>query len=193
MWSALLLMLAACVPDPPRAAVQELPRLFELPDFQLTERGGRTVTKKDLLGRIWVADFIFTRCQGPCPAMTREMHGLQETLGAGEFPDLRLVTITVDPLYDTPAVLTEYARAQGAEGERWLFLTGEWPMIHKLAGVDGFKLPVQVDQADGLITHSTRFALVDDKGWVRGYYEGVDGPRIDDLKAAVRLLRTASL
>ena len=96
------------------------PVLAELPDFSLQERGGRAVGRSDLLGRAWVADFIFTRCAGSCPAMTARLARLQRELPA----DVALVSITVDPEHDTREVLAQYAAAHHVDGERWRLATG---------------------------------------------------------------------
>lgn len=148
-----------------------LPVLFELPEFSLTERSGDTITRESLLGKVWIADFIFTTCPGPCPKMTSNMAQLQQALSDAE--DLRLVSVTVDPATDTPAKLKEYADAYHALPDRWLFLTGDMSDVYELC-VNGFKLAAPTSQpVEGeLITHSTKFALVDRKGRIRGYYEG---------------------
>jgi cytochrome oxidase Cu insertion factor (SCO1/SenC/PrrC family) len=111
-----------------------------LPDFSLIERSGRRVTLADLRGKVWVADFIYTHCTDTCPLQSAEMARLQADLGAQ--PDVRLVTITVDPAQDTPEVLAEYANRFGADRERWLFLTGQKRSIYDLAE-KGFMLSVE--------------------------------------------------
>jgi protein SCO1/2 len=163
----------------------ELPVLGVLPAFSLTERSGRMVTRNDLMGRPWVADFIFTRCTGICPLLSARMAGLQESL-AGR-PDVKLVSISVDPQWDTPEVLARYADRHGADPDQWLFLTGEWDAIRKLVG-EGFKLGVSRAKAgevpDGeLVTHSERLVLVDGQGRIRGYYHGTEDDSVEKLEA----------
>jgi len=160
-WSALT---PAREPDAPR-----------VPEFSLTERSGRTVTRADLEGSWWVADFIFTRCTGICPLLTARMAQLQQSL-----PGLRLVSFSVDPDYDTPDVLARYAEgAVPAGGEQqWLFLTGPRATLHALIG-DGFHLSVSDAAPAGaspgeLVTHSDRLVLVDPDGYIRGYYHGTE-------------------
>ena len=171
-------------------ADKPLPALFALPDFSLTERSGDTVTRATLAGKVWIADFIFTTCPGPCPRMTRRMAGLQTALA--DLPDLRLVTITVDPKRDTPERLKEYAAKYGAEPQRWLFLTGDREAIYRLS-TDGFKLAAIVEQdevqsTDHPILHSTRFVLVDREGQVRAYYDGTSEKDMERLAADARRL-----
>jgi protein SCO1/2 len=171
-------------------AQQTLPVLFTLPDFSLTERGGQAVTLGSLKGKVWIADFIFTHCQGPCPLMTRQMAGLQAALAG--VPDLQLVSITCDPKRDTPERLREYAQQAGADPRRWLFLTGDRQAIYDLSA-KGFHMGVNVDPGDVNTTdypilHSTRFALIDRDGAVRGFYDGTSPEVVDRLKDDARRL-----
>src|SRR5689334_24366880 len=99
-----------------------LPDLGTVPPFALTERAGTPLGAADLAGHVWIADFVFTRCPDFCPALTGRMAGLQKRLAAGDDP-VRLVSFSVDPAHDTPAVLTAYATRAGASGT-WLFATG---------------------------------------------------------------------
>jgi protein SCO1/2 len=128
-WSLLRWALAGRTPGedvPPR-----LPVYGSVPDFSLTERSGRQVGGSDLRGKVWIATFIFTRCRDTCPLQSAEMARLQREFAAEE--DVRLVSITVDPERDTPAVLVRYAAHFGAHPDRWLFLTGDRAAIHRLA------------------------------------------------------------
>lgn len=140
-----------------------------IPDFELVERSGETVTLSDLDGEIWIANLIFTHCGGTCPMMTVQMRSLLNVLPE----DVRFVSITVDPSRDTPEVLAEYADFYGADPERWLFLTGERDDIYRLSR-EGFHLAVDDTFGSEIepITHSTRFVLVDQEGRIRNYYDG---------------------
>jgi cytochrome oxidase Cu insertion factor (SCO1/SenC/PrrC family) len=120
-----------------RQAGHDLPRLWEVPDFALIERSGQSVTRADLLGKVWIASIIFTRCAEECPLVSNHMARLQATFAAE--PDVRLVSITVDPAYDTPDVLTRYAQSFAAQPQRWLFLTGDKATIYRLVR-EGFRL-----------------------------------------------------
>jgi cytochrome oxidase Cu insertion factor (SCO1/SenC/PrrC family) len=114
-----------------------LPRLWEVPDFALIERSGQSVTRADLLGKVWIASVIFTRCVEECPLVSNHMARLQDAFAAE--PDVRLVSVTVDPAYDTPEVLTRYAQSFAAQPQRWLFLTGDKATIYRLVR-EGFRL-----------------------------------------------------
>jgi cytochrome oxidase Cu insertion factor (SCO1/SenC/PrrC family) len=159
-----------------------LPVLWRAPEFELTDQAGRAARRADLSGRLWLADFIFTRCGGQCPALTVEMRKLQD-----EIPDALLVSFSVDPEHDTPEVLSAYAQKFGAHPERWRFLTGPrealWTISEK-----GFKLSVMENAKDERepIAHDPRIQLVDRLGRVRGQYS------VNDPEAMRRLREDAA-
>ncbi|HWP24421.1 MAG TPA: SCO family protein [Candidatus Binatia bacterium] len=162
-----------------------------VPDFSLTERSGTAVSSADLRGQIWIADFIYTRCTDTCPLQTATMAKLQEEY-AGR-PNVRLVSFSVDPEHDTPAVLTQYAARYRADPRRWYFLTGQREPVMRLIR-DGFHLSVGTFPADseisGMIPHSPRFVLIDPQGRIRGYYDTRDHQAWVRLKNDIdRLLR----
>src|SRR5262245_19187202 len=126
------------------AFAARLPVYASVPDFTLTDQRGRPVRKADLEGKVWIASLIFTTCHNECPLMTAEMAQLQSDLAY--VPDLRLVSISVDPDRDTPAVLSEYAERFNADPQRWFFLTGDKRTIYRLAS-EGFRLGI-VDPAE---------------------------------------------
>jgi cytochrome oxidase Cu insertion factor (SCO1/SenC/PrrC family) len=166
----------------PAAKVHDrpLPVVASVPAFTLTERSGRTVSREDLLGKVWVADFVFTTCTGPCPEMTLRMRSLQETLKRTK-RDITLVTVTVDPVTDTPKVLQRYADKFGADPERWLFLTGDDErFIHNLV-LKGFLQALAPATEDSPIIHSTRFVMIDRQGRIRGSHDGLDVEERDQL------------
>ena len=177
VWAGLAVALAAAIAVGARSALAPArdDTALRVPEFSLTDRSGRTITRADLEGSWWVADFVFTRCTGICPLLTARMADLAQRL-----PDVRLVSFSVDPGFDTPQVLARYAETavpDGAPG-RWLFLTGPRQELHALIG-EGFKLAVSdtapLHAADGeLVTHSDRLVLVDPEGYIRGYYHGTD-------------------
>lgn len=159
---------------------EPLPILGQAPELALTNRDGRVVRLADLEGMPWVASFVFTRCPASCPMITARVARLNKALD----PDLpvRFVSISVDPEFDTPAVLQRYAESFQAP-ERWLFLTGSRDDVRRIS-VEGFKLGLDMNPTPGLvgvdgavpepILHSTRLVLVDGHGDIRGYYEAFD-------------------
>jgi cytochrome oxidase Cu insertion factor (SCO1/SenC/PrrC family) len=123
----------------PEASSARLPIYGAVPDFALIDQAGHSVRKADLEGKVWVADFIFTSCADECPLISAEMARLQSDLV--HIPDIRFVSISVDPERDIPAVLSQYADRFNADPERWFFLTGDKPAIHRLVR-DGFRLGI---------------------------------------------------
>ena len=140
-----------------------LPVLGGVPPFGLTRQDGHAFDSRSLDGRIWVADFIFTHCPGPCPMMSERMRQVETE--TRDLADVRLVSFTVDPARDTPPVLDRYAKHFLAPPGRWFFLTGEPGRLDHL-GLNVFHL----NRVAGSLDHSTRFTLVDRKGRIRGYY-----------------------
>lgn len=145
-----------------RREVEQMPVIRAVPEFSLTDQEGRTVTKADFQGKIWIADFIFTRCAAPCPLMTARMLEMQKALV--KTPDVKLVSVTVDPEYDTPEVLKAYAEANFADPDRWKFLTGDKAVIEKLV-TEGFMQ--HLSEENGEPVHGTMFLMVDGNGMVR--------------------------
>ena len=194
-------------PELTEGALEALGDYGEVPDFALTERSGRRVTRGDLLGTVWLANFIYTQCTETCPLQSARVARLQAAFAREA--DLRFVSITVDPEHDTPAVLARYAERYAADPTRWLFLTGDKRVIYHVAK-DGFRLGV-VDSSDpgrsaglsrwlapapawashgsqGLIMHSSRFVLVDRRAQVRAYHLPDDEASLARLQANLREL-----
>ncbi len=189
LWTVLVLTLVAVLGATlwsafHRESTEPLPVLGQVPPFALIGRDGRPVTLADLAGEPFVIDFIFTRCVSSCPLMTAAMTKVGQGLEEGK--EFRRVSVSVDPGFDTPSVLTRYAETHGAPST-WWFLTGDPQSILALMG-DGFHLAVEPDTGDprNPIAHSTRLVLVDGRGRIRGYYQGLDR---DDLARLDRDLR----
>jgi len=164
-----------------------LPAFSELSDFTLKESSGRDFQLQDLLGNVWIADFIFTRCGGPCPMMSAHMQTLQ---GKIHHPDVKFVSFSVDPEHDTPEVLKKYAERFGADRLRWFFLTGSKKKIHAMArGEFLLATDEEKDQPpETLMLHSTKFVLVDRSGSIRGYYDSTDAEALKKLEGDVKIL-----
>ena len=151
-----------------------------VPGFQLTNQNGQPFGSAQLSSKIWIADFIYTTCPGPCPMISSRMSELQKPL---QKTDVHLVSFSVNPEKDTPEVLRGYADKLQAEPGRWDFLTGAKPAIYKLSH-DGFKLAVSDgSDAQGIPVHSTRIVLVDRHGQIRGYYDATEPEAITKLLA----------
>jgi len=171
----LALAMGACIKPKP------LPDFGAAPSFQLTTQTGQAFDSQSLAGQVWVADFIYTTCPGPCPMMTQQMRQIQDRT-AQEMNDVKLVSFTVDPAHDTPPVLTEYARHYRVDPARWSFLTGDMAALNRV-GL-GFKL----NTVDGKLSHSTRFVLVDRHMRIRGFYTTDEDAFLPQLVHDIRQL-----
>jgi len=168
------LVLCGCISMGP-----PLPVLGQVPPFSLTAETGQPFDSKTLDGKVWVADLIYTTCPGPCPRMSSLMRQVQQL--SSTIPDVRLVSFTVDPEHDTPAVLAQYAVRYRAQPERWRFLTGPREELNHLAR-DAFKL----NTVDGSLAHSTRLVLLDRQSRIRGYYSTSDNDPVRQLVLDIR-------
>ena len=134
---------------------------------------------------MWVASFVFTRCTGPCPAVTSTVARLQADYK--NEPRVKFVTFTVDPKCDDLSALCAYADARKADPDRWLFLTGDEETVHKLLR-EQFKQAVgrkdgpEVKEGDEF-AHSTRLTVVDQQGVIRGVYAGLPDEHVADPTA----------
>ena len=177
---ALAVPMGALVMRAPMRA--ELPVLANLPQFRLVDQDNRPFSRDDMLGKVWVADFVFTSCADACPRLQNKMKRIQDRLLPPEQGgSIALLSISVDPERDTPEKLRDYAQAFGARKAMWLYLTGPQKEVERTV-VQGFhtamaKLPVpgrdpHLEAFD--IMHGERFVLVDAKGRIRGFYDADD-------------------
>jgi len=168
-------------------AENELEAIKGVPDFTLVNQFNEEVSRDDFFGYVLVVNFIFTNCGGICPTMTFQMRELQDSL-TEEIP-VRFISITVDPARDTPDMLRAYAEENGADSDRWLFLTGDSETIYSLSR-EGFLLGVNPEGGSlrEPIMHSQRFVLVDDNGMIRDYYDGFDEEELDRLRQDIKYI-----
>jgi protein SCO1/2 len=163
-----------------RAATPPLPVLGTLPDFRLTDQEGQPFGSTELRGYVWMAGFIFTRCPTICPAITARMGKIQKR-ARGIEEGFRLVSFSVDPTYDTPARLAEYARAHKARPRMWKMLTGPLGAM-KSTVEEGLKIAMGTPEGEqdfASLFHGTHFVLVDRDLRIRGYYDS-SAPDVED-------------
>lgn len=176
---------------PSPAEALGLQTLWKVPTFTLTDQSGRPFGTAQLAGKVAVVDFIYTRCGASCPTLTAQMAKLQAAFQGQA--GLQFVSISVDPLHDTPAVLARYGRQFGADFSGWAFLTGPQDRIDALMQ-GGFKVPVlrvQVDEAGNQVVdipHTSTLALLDRRGRIRAFYEGIEEATWPKLKRALGVL-----
>lgn len=159
-----------------------------IPGFSLLNQKGRRVNEGVFKGNVSVVSFFFSSCQTICPAMNNELLRVQGNFDTE--PEVQLLSFSIDPAYDTPGVLREYAERLGANEKQWSFLTGDKTAIHELVRC-GFILPVQqYDTEDGTVdyAHSDKVILVDSQRRIRGYYSGTDPEDVDRLITEMKIL-----
>jgi protein SCO1/2 len=176
-----------------RQRPKPLPVLTTLPPWQLTDAAGRPFGSAQLRGRAYVANFMFTSCQTVCPTLSRHLARVQSaTAGLGD--RLHLVSISVDPVVDTPARLTEYSHRYSADPRRWHFVTGEARELQRIAA-DGFLVALGATPTTGEgrpqrfdILHSANLMLVDGDGRMRGLYRADDDGLAELTREATALV-----
>jgi len=175
----LALIVVACQPKP------DLPQLFPVPNAALVDSDGTRVQLDGMKGSVTVYDFIFTNCAASCPIMTNNMRALTPMIEKDA--PVRFVSISVDPVRDTPQVLAAYAK-RVRNDPRWMFLTGDRQTIVDLS-VKGFKLaagdPVPGGEA---LLHSSKFVVADKRGVIRAYYDATNGASTKEVARAVKAL-----
>lgn len=163
---------------------QPLPAFGAVPPFALTDQAGAAFSSTQLDGKIWVANFVFTRCPTVCPTLTARMHRIQDgTNGLGNA--VHLVSFTVDPEFDSAARLTEYAERHRA-GPRWTFLTGDRATLEAVIQRGLKQAMVRGDGSLMSIAHSNSVVLVDGRGVIRGFY------RLSDAASVEAVIRDTS-
>ena len=167
--------LAGCS-RPPLEKEEQLPDFGPLPGFHLTAHTGAAFARDALQGSVWILDFIFTNCTLVCPRMTVEMRKLQQRTSG--MPQVRLLSISIDPDRDTVPVLAAYAAKHGADPTRWLFVTGDKPSIRRIQEATQRHL-----DPEEFTAHSKQLYLVDGSGFVRGVYSVVQFSALQDLMA----------
>lgn len=196
-----LVALLGCAPSAPSAPPSEdaldISPIVPLPDFTLTTQRGASFGRGDMLGKVWIVNFMFTSCTSVCPMLSARMSEVATRYASAS--DVRYLSVSVDPVTDTPAVLTAYAARFGADAARWTWLTGEEENVQQVI-IGGFRemvqrlpgTPATTEAAAGKgppapnILHGERFVVVDRDGVIRGYPD----PKVPgDVEAVVDAVR----
>ena len=180
----------------PRWNESELDTVFQtIPAFQLTDDKGKGFSSKALQGKIYVANFFFTRCGTICPKITSQVSRATDTFNQDK--DVHFISISVDPNYDEPSKLSAYAKRFEADSTHWTFLTGKKKEIYPLI-LKGFHVPLAdaseydaaIKNPDETFIHSERLVLVDKSGVIRGFYDGTDKKEVDRLIMEIKVLKS---
>jgi protein SCO1/2 len=161
--------------------------VHQIPPFTFLNQEGKEFSDKDLSNSIYVANFFFSRCKGICLDMSSQLVRVQEEYKDNE--QVKIVSFSVDPIYDNPAILKDYANAYRAIPGKWNFLTGRKDSLYKLAGPHGFFLNAkEIENVDDEFIHDNHLVLVDKERRIRGYYDGTDKKEVDRLILEIGVL-----
>lgn len=157
-----------------------------IPQFEFVAQDSSKIGKSQMMGKVTIVDFFFTSCPSICPVMSLEMERVQDAFR--NEAQVQLYSISIDPEYDTPEVLSNYSELHGAKEGKWFFLNGPKDQVYDLARC-GFVLPT----IDGRgiaenFTHSDKLALIDGEGRIRGYYSGTSREEVDLLILETKIL-----
>lgn len=159
----------------------------KIPDYKLVDQNGAIFDSKRVDSCFKVYDFVFTRCESICPKMSSQLVRVQEAFK--EDKDVVLLSLSVDPEYDTPEVLKLYSKTYNATPGVWYFLTGEKDSIYTLGQKQFFLTAKQNEEDLTDFLHSEKIVLVDKNGWIRGYYNGTDEFEVDRLIIELKVLK----
>jgi protein SCO1/2 len=154
------------------STVQHIGNDHKIANFSFTNQNGKIITQKEYENTIYVADFFFTTCPTICPKMTNNMVWLQNQLK--KYPNIKLLSFSVTPDIDTPAVLKKYAQEKGVDDTRWNLVTGDKKEIYYLARKS--YLAVKTGKPEELydMVHTENFILIDKNKRIRGFYDGTN-------------------
>jgi protein SCO1/2 len=157
-----------------------------IPEFSFYSQDSTIIGRSNMEGKITIVDFFFTSCPSICPVMSTEMERVQDAFrNEGE---IQIFSISIDPEYDTPPVLSGYAEDHGASNGKWFFLNGPKEETYELARC-GFALPIVDGEGNpDDFVHSDKFILIDELGRIRGYYSGTDREEVDKLILETKIL-----
>lgn len=158
-----------------------------IPDFEFVNQYGKKISKKDFKEKIFVADFIFTTCQGICPKMSDQMTRVQEKVK--DMEDVLLLSHTVDPEHDSVPVLFDYAGKVGAKEGKWHLVTGDKKELYDIARKGYLVTAMEGDGGPDDFIHSEKFLLVDKQGRIRGFYDGTDPKEVKRLLDEIKVLK----
>ena len=168
-------------------SVKHISRNHRIAEFDLVNQNGEVISKEDFEGKIYVADFFFTRCQTICPIMAVNMRDLQEEFKND--PDLKFLSHSVTPVMDSDHVLRDYADKNQAMDGKWEITTGKKKHIYELARKSYFAVLDEGDGGDQDFIHTEQFVLVDKKGRIRGFYDGTEKEEMQRIIDDIAILK----
>ena len=165
-------------------SIQDVNKDHTISDFAFVNQLGDTIRKKNVEGKIFVADFFFTTCAGICPKMTTQLTRVQKEFM--DDPNFLILSHTVNPSIDTVETMYKYAERFGADPKKWWFLTGSKHDLYIMARKSYLVVPDKDDPnfdhgGESDFVHTENFALIDPDGRIRGMYDGTNPAEVDEL------------
>jgi len=182
--AAILLVMSGCGKKEIENAVT-----WPVKDFTATSQDNKPFGLKDVKGKIWLADFVFTSCEDVCPPMTSNMTKLQKQVKEEGLKDVEFVSFSVDPTVDTPEALARYAKQFGADFKNWTFLTGYSQEFIEEYASKTFKTIVKKPAEGDQVIHQTFFYLVDQEGNIKKTYGGFKDVPYDEIIKDIKTLQ----
>lgn len=188
---SILVLIAALIFGVKNYMTSSLFTVMKVPEFSLKDQNNQSISNKDMLGKVYLVEFFFSRCPTICPVMNTNMRHIEQEINS---PNFGIISISIDPENDTPEILKEHARIIGAKSPNWHFLTGDRSYIGNIAKEFDIYVGDQKDQAESL-NHSGEIALVDKDGNIRCrfgkdgmpilYYSGLNYEDAEGTKASL--------
>jgi protein SCO1/2 len=169
------------------STLQHKKKFHKIAPFSLTNQNGLTVTEKDYINKIYVADFFFTTCPSICPKMTANMGLIQENIKTDN--QVLLLSFSVTPEIDSVQQLKSYAIEKGVIDSKWNLLTGNKKEIYELARKSYLAVKTDGDGGEHDMIHTENFILVDPEKRIRGFYDGTDIKAMDELLSDIKVLQ----
>ncbi len=169
------------------STLQHKKKFHKIAPFSLTNQNGLTVTEKDYMNKIYVADFFFTTCPSICPKMTANMRLIQENIKTDN--QVLLISFSVTPEIDSVQQLKSYAIEKGVIDSKWNLLTGNKKEIYELARKSYLAVKTDGDGGEHDMIHTENFILVDPEKRIRGFYDGTDINAMDELLSDIKVLQ----
>lgn len=162
---------------------------WPIKDFTATSQENEKIGLKDLQGKVWISDFIFTSCADVCPPMTANMAKLQQKVKDEGLTNVEFVSFSVDPTVDTPEALKNYATQFGADLKNWTLLTGYSQEFIEQFALKNYKALVKKPQEGNQVIHGTSLYLVDQKGNIKKSYNGFKNVPYDEIVSDIKTLQ----
>lgn len=179
-----ILLLSACGQNEIKDALN-----WPVKDFTFTDQNNKQFGSKDLKGKIWISDFIYTSCTDICPPMTANLVKLQEMIKQKGLKNVEFVSFSVDPTVDNPQALQAFAKKFGADTKTWTFLTGYSQKTIENFALKNYKALVKKPETGDQVIHGIDFYLVGPDGKIKKEYPGIKDVPFDQIINDIKTLQ----